>query len=92
RPQAFLLVFHPGPGGHRPGPEVSARAVAPVLAATAELAGERDALAAARTFTAWARGFIGMELADAFGLGGDVDAAFEYGVRHLVASMGRVAQ
>jgi hypothetical protein len=34
----------------------------------------------------WAHGFISMELAGAFRLGGDVDAAFEFGLRRLVAA------
>jgi hypothetical protein len=37
--------------------------------------------------TAWANGFIGMELAGAFRLGGDVDRAFEYGIAHLVEAI-----
>lgn len=58
------------------------RAAAPVLSATRQLAGE-DALEAARLVTAWATGFLQMELAGAFRLGGDVDRAFEYGLEHL---------
>ena len=41
-----------------------------------------DALTA-RLVTAWATGFLQMELSGAFRLGGDVDRAFEYGLRHL---------
>ncbi|HBF81970.1 MAG TPA: TetR family transcriptional regulator, partial [Streptomyces sp.] len=46
------------------------------------------ALDAARLVTAWATGFIEMEISGAFRLGGDVDRAFEYGlagVRRAVA-------
>jgi hypothetical protein len=56
---------------------------APVLRVAAALAGERDALHAARTFTAWLNGFVSMELAGAFRLGGDVEHAFEYGVERI---------
>ena len=42
---------------------------------------------AARTVTAWAHGFVTMELAGAFRLGGDVDRAFAYGVDHLAGAL-----
>ncbi len=61
----------------------------PVLRAAAEVAGPEHALEAARTFTAWAHGFITMELAGAFNLGGDVDAAFDYGVERLSRALAR---
>jgi hypothetical protein len=48
-----------------------------------QLVGEEAALEAARLLTAWATGFIQMELAGAFRLGGDVDRAFEYGLVRL---------
>lgn len=58
-----------------------------VLHASARLAGEADALEAARTVTAWANGFIAMELAGAFRLGGDVDRAFAYGIDRLTRAI-----
>ncbi|WP_194421609.1 TetR/AcrR family transcriptional regulator [Microbacterium abyssi] len=60
------------------------RAAAPVLRAARALVGDDDALEAARLFTAWATGFLQMELAGAFRLGGDVDEAFDYGLDRLV--------
>ncbi|WP_047524629.1 TetR/AcrR family transcriptional regulator [Microbacterium sp. ZOR0019] len=65
-----------------------ARSAAPVIRASSALVGEDDALDAARLFTAWATGFLQMELAGAFRLGGDVDRAFEYGLTRLIAGMG----
>lgn len=59
------------------------RAVAPILRVSRQLVGEEAALEAARLLTAWATGFIQMELAGAFRLGGDVDRAFEYGLVRL---------
>ena len=81
-PQAYRLVFS-GLGS----PEVAAAAGAPLLAIARGLAGEANELAAARLITAWATGFISMELAGAFQLGGDVDAAFEYGIDKLTAAL-----
>ncbi|MCS3842963.1 TetR/AcrR family transcriptional regulator [Microbacterium sp. AK031] len=63
------------------------RAAGPVLRASAALAGEEHALEAARLLTAWMTGFLQMELAGAFRLGGDVDQAFEYGLTRLVRSL-----
>ncbi|MFF3666062.1 TetR/AcrR family transcriptional regulator [Microtetraspora malaysiensis] len=74
-PEGFRLMFSAGAP-----PEALARVAAPVLHASRQLVGERDALEAARLVTAWAAGFIKMELAGAFRLGGDVDRAFEYGL------------
>ncbi|MCK8478442.1 TetR/AcrR family transcriptional regulator [Microbacterium aurugineum] len=65
-----------------------ARSAAPVIRASSALVGDDDALDAARLFTAWATGFLQMELAGAFRLGGDVDRAFEYGLTRLIAGMG----
>jgi AcrR family transcriptional regulator len=86
-PAGYALIFAPAPDDARPDPALLARAGAPVLRAAADLAGPDHALEAARTVTAWAHGFISMELADAFGLGGDVDRAFEFGVRRLADAL-----
>ena len=58
-----------------------------MLTATAALAGPEQALEAARMVTAWAHGFVSMELADAFRMGGDVDQAFEYGIAFLADAL-----
>jgi AcrR family transcriptional regulator len=86
RPAAFRLVFAPG-HDVRLDPEALARSSATVLRIAAGLAGEARALDAARTITAWVNGFASMELAGAFRLGGDVDAAFEYGLGRVVAAI-----
>jgi AcrR family transcriptional regulator len=53
----------------------------------AALAGVEHALPAARLVTAWAHGFVSMELADAFRLGGDVDEAWEFALDGLVQAL-----
>ena len=83
RPEAFRLVFTAAaPQG------ALERSSAPVVRAAAELVGEERALDAARLFTAWATGFLQMELAGAFRLGGDVDEAFAYGLERIVTGLG----
>lgn len=65
------------------------RSAAPIIRAASVVVGDDDALDAARLFTAWATGFLQMELSGAFRLGGDVDRAFEYGLERLVAGLSR---
>lgn len=58
-----------------------------MLRVAADLVGEDDALEAARLVTAWATGFLTMELSGAFRLGGDLDEAFEYGLARLAVAL-----
>ena len=76
-PKTYAMLFSPERWDEA-GDAARARAVAPVLAVTAALAGQADALAAARLLTAFLHGWVSMELAGAFRLGGDVEAAFAY--------------
>lgn len=89
RPAAYRLVFAPAADPARPDPESLARASAPLLRVAEALAGADHALEAARTLTAWAHGFVSMEQAGAFRLGGDVDAAFGYGLERLTDALTR---
>jgi AcrR family transcriptional regulator len=86
-PEAFHLLFDRLPEGARVDPEVNARSAAALLRTAAELAGPEHALEAARTVVAWANGFLNMELAGAFRLGGDVDRAFDFGVERLTRAI-----
>lgn len=91
RPAAFRLVFAPGAEATRPSPDVAYRATATVLRLGERLAGAEEGLAAARTVTAWASGFIAMELAGAFRIPGDVDHAFEFGITRLADALAGAA-
>jgi AcrR family transcriptional regulator len=83
-PAAFRLVMG---GVVVPNLDLTRAASEPILRAAAELAGPENALEAARTLTAWAYGFISMELAGGFNLGGDVDEAWNYGLERIVAAV-----
>ena len=87
RPAAYRLLFDPESEASRPDVGVLATASGPVLRIAAALAGPDYALEAARTLTAWAHGFVTMELAGAFRLGGDVDRAFDYGLERLASAL-----
>lgn len=85
QPEAFRLIFTAS------APlDALERAAEPVLHATRDLVGTAEALNAARLVTAWMTGFLQMELAGAFRLGGDIDEAFDYGLDHLLAGFGPV--
>jgi AcrR family transcriptional regulator len=87
RPATYGLLFGREPGPSPVDAELNARASEAVLRTAAELAGPDDALEAARMVVAWAHGFVSMELAGAFRLGGDVDRAFEFGIQRLAAAI-----
>lgn len=87
RPERYRLVFTPPADSLGPAPEALADAVRTLLETTTRLVGPDDALPAARTVTAWATGFISMEFAGAFRLGGDVDEAFAYGIARIAAAL-----
>jgi AcrR family transcriptional regulator len=88
-PSRYRHVFGSRPAADRLPTGLAAAAVAPLLEACARLVGPERALEAARLLTAYVHGFASMELAEAFGLGGDVDAAFGFGVDTLVGALGR---
>ena len=83
RAAAFQLVMAPGAGIPVARPEFGVAASAAILRLAERLAGPDHALEAARTLTAWAVGFIGMELNGGFNLGGDVDDAWRFGVARI---------
>ena len=84
RPEGFRLMY-----AVEGDTDVMARASEPVLRAAREAVGDARALDEARLLTAWVTGFVSMELAGAFRLGGDIDQAFEYGLRRLAESAPR---
>lgn len=84
KPQSYGLLFADRSAAAGPTVAVRAAAVAPVLARLAPLVGDKKVLHAARLLTAWLHGFVSMELAGAFKLGGDLDEAFEYGLKTLL--------
>ena len=92
-PVAYALMYAPQavPGASAqsvPGaPARAVRSSSRFLGVVTELAGPRDALPAARTIVAWANGFIAMELAGAFMLGGDVQQAWDFGLDRVVAAV-----
>jgi AcrR family transcriptional regulator len=86
-PRGYGLVFADLPEEWRASPQTLGRANEALLRTTAALAGSDLALDAARMVVAWAHGFLSMELADAFRLGGSVDDAFGFGIDRLGAAL-----
>ncbi len=84
-PRAYQLLF--GAAGTQPSPDANAQAASGVLRVAEALVGTAEALEAARLLVAFAHGFVSMELAGAFRLGGDVDAACDYGLKTLIGGL-----
>lgn len=63
-------------------------ASAAVLRLVARTLPEVEVLDAARTLTAWATGFVTMELGGGFQLEGDIERAWNYGVDRMTALIG----
>lgn len=81
-----LRLLRRGPR-RRCGPDQSAE---PLLAELRGMLAEADVLPTARMVTAFLHGFVAMELAGAFRLGGDPEAAFARGLDAVLPC--RVAQ
>ena len=86
-PHGFDLLFTPLPADAAPDTSSLAAAAGPVLRIATKLVGDDHALDAARTLTAWASGFLRMELSGDFQLGGDVSKAFEFGLQTLITGL-----
>jgi AcrR family transcriptional regulator len=86
-PGGFALLFARLPDAWRLEPSAGRGALDAMFRTVAALAGPDHVLEAARTVVAWASGFVSMELAGAFQLGGDVEAAFAFGVDRLAAAI-----
>jgi AcrR family transcriptional regulator len=82
-PGAYTAIFSRLPETAQPDLATLAPANDAVIATAASLTGADRALEGARLVVAWAHGFVSMELAGAFRLGGDVDAAFDFAVERL---------
>lgn len=86
-PGGYGLIFGALPEEMRPDTGRLLRSSGAVLSTVSALAGEDSKLEATRTLTAWAHGFVSMELAGAFRLGGDIDQAFSFGARRLADAL-----
>jgi len=87
RPAAFQLIMAPGPGSPVARPEFGAAASEAVLQLAESLVGRQHSLDAARTLTAWASGFISMELNGGFNLGGAVEQAWQFGLGSILNAL-----
>jgi AcrR family transcriptional regulator len=88
RPHLYTLMFSPEVGHDAAGDAARRQAAQPVISRLTDLVGRERALPTARVLTAFVHGFVSMELQGAFRLGGDVDDAFDLGLRLLLSSFG----
>lgn len=86
-PRGYALLFVPLPPDMAPDAAALAALGRPIVGAMSRLTGEAAALAAARTMVAWAHGFVAMELAGGFRLGGSVESAYAEGIETILAGV-----
>jgi AcrR family transcriptional regulator len=86
-PNGYRLLFANVPSGASPDPASVAALGEPIVRSMVRLMGDADALEGARTLVAWAHGFVTMELAGAFRLGGDLEAAYLFGIEAILAGV-----
>jgi AcrR family transcriptional regulator len=83
----YRLLFVDLPPEASPDPAILAALGEPLVRAMVALAGEADGLEGARTMVAWAHGFLTMELAGAFRLGGDLESAYLFGIETILTGV-----
>ena len=86
-PHGYALLFTDR--GRTAGPSLAARsaAAAPLLERLAGMVAPEHTLPAARLLTAWLHGFVAMEIAGAFRLGGDLEASFRFGLETVIGAL-----
>jgi AcrR family transcriptional regulator len=83
-PTLYPLLYSHLASEMQPDVKVSATAAAPLLHAIERWVNQEQSLSAARIVVAFTHGFVSMELAGVFRLGGNIEDAFELGVKSLV--------
>ena len=86
-PNGYALMFDADAPHSAEGAKARADALAPAWPAFAAISGTANALKAARVLTPFIHGFVSMELADAFRLGGGLDEAFDMGVKTIIKGL-----
>lgn len=88
-PNGYALLFARQDPDRQADPTALAALGLPIVTAVASLIEDDGpaALEGARAVVAWAHGFVSMELAGMFRLGGDLDAAFAAGIDVILAGI-----
>lgn len=87
-PRGYALLFAPLPEEWRVDGALNARLTAIILRTAGAVAGPDETMPAARMVVAWLNGFLTMEQAGAFRLGGSIDEAFDYGIDRILVGLG----
>ena len=88
-PRAYQLIYAESQASSDSEPELAARlaASAALLSILRKAIGEQKALLGARTVVAFVHGFVSMEMSGVFRFGGDIDAAFAFGIATILDAL-----
>jgi len=86
-PAAYSLLTSRVPEDWRVDPDLNARTSAAIRRSASQLVGDERTLDAARTFVAFAHGFVSLEVAGTFRLGGEPSSAYDLGIEMLIQAM-----
>ena len=86
-PEAYALLFRRRPDADYTQPDPAWPGLETLFRTVEAIAGPADRLEAARTVVAWANGFVSLELAGAFPMGGSVDRAFAFGAERIAVAI-----
>jgi AcrR family transcriptional regulator len=86
-PAAYTLLTSRVPEEWRVDQELNLRTSEAIRRSIAQLVGEERTLGAARTFVAFAHGFVSLEIAGTFRLGGEPSSAYDFGIETLIGAL-----
>jgi AcrR family transcriptional regulator len=86
-PGAYQLLFNRLLPEALPTAEANAAGAAGLVRLVERLVGAEHGLEGARLLTAFAHGFVSMELAGAFRIGGDIDGAYRFAIDTIVSGL-----
>jgi AcrR family transcriptional regulator len=86
-PAAYTLLTSRVPDEWRVDAELNIKTSAAIRAAISQLVGESRTLDASRLYVAFAHGFVSLEIAGTFRLGGDPSTAYHEGIDTLIGAI-----
>jgi AcrR family transcriptional regulator len=86
-PRTYALIFSDALAAREDVLPARQAAAEPMLALLSKAVGKEEALPAARMLVSYLHGFLSMEITKTFRFGGNVQDAFEYGLKKMLDSL-----